>query len=146
MLPRAEKRLLAEAWLRLVAMRLLLACRRFEHVLATCRLVQSDSGDAGSTHLDVATVHAIRTAIARAAPRVPFGAACLAQALVAATMLARRGLPARVYLGGRLGGDAEWAFHAWTNSGEILATPADAQGHLPIVVHVAHAMFVDKKW
>lgn len=133
-LPRAEKALFVEAWLRLVAIRISLACRRFENVMRASGLARIENAVTDAEATDARTVRAIRTAVARAAPRVPFDAACLPQALVAAAMLARRRLPARVHLGGRRESEANWAFHAWTLSAHILATPADAQGHTPIAV------------
>lgn len=130
----AEKMLFLEAWLGLVAVRIALACRRFENVLAAYRLARVEVADSDTASTDIGTVRKIRSAIARAAPRVPFDAACLPQAMVAAGMLSRRGLPARMRLGGRRTHDSDWAFHAWTSSADVLATPADAQGHTPVAV------------
>ena len=120
----AERRLVSEAALYLLAVRLvfgMLPFARALRVLAIARAVQ------GGGRLAPEEAGAVGRAISRAARHVPFRAACLQQAFAALLMLRRRDLAATVHLG--LARDASGRgleAHAWSRNGEVPVTGAGA--------------------
>ena len=144
-LPREERRLFFEAWACLAAARIALAVLRFERVLGLYRLKNTDEDCPTGSPPNDETVRAIRVALARATPRIPFGATCLPQALAAAQLLGRRRLPVMVLVGGKYNGSVNWEFHAWTKSASVLATPSGAKGHARIAAYTIEQESVDKR-
>lgn len=79
---------------------------------------------------EVAPVLAVRVgdAVSAASRFVP-EARCVAQSLVAQTMLARRGVPSTIQFGFRRKADGEVEGHAWTEAcGQIVAGDGDLTG------------------
>ena len=81
-----------------------------------------------------AAVRDVRWAIRLVAPRVPFRAVCLQQAIAARAMLARRGVRSVMHLGVRHPVIDKMEAHAWLEAGEIRVTgyPLD-----PAMIEVA---------
>lgn len=109
-----ERRLLAEASLCLAAAStatLLLPFRRLAALMSASRparpLAVPDRANA---------IRDVTTAVARAAPRMPFRAVCLQQAIAAQWMLRRRGIETSVQFGARFT-DGELQAHAWVIDG-----------------------------
>jgi len=113
----AERRLALEASLLTLAVRLALSAvslRTLRELLARCSSARTGGAE------DAAI---IARAATRAASVVP-GTTCLARALVAHTLLRRRGHAARLRLGFRRGEAGALSGHAWVESGGIVLDDA----------------------
>jgi hypothetical protein len=135
-LPGREQRLIGEAVLRLLAVRLALGLLPFPRALRLLRIVQSE---ASAGRVAAAEASEVSRAITGAARHVPFRAVCLQQAFAALLMLRRRGLAATVHLGlaRELGANALNA-HAWSSCGELPVTGvASARGFVAIATFMA---------
>ena len=69
-------------------------------------------------------VRAVRREIMRWAPRLPFEAVCLPQAMAARWVLGRRGVDGRITIGARTGSEAQRPvdLHAWLMVGDFCVT------------------------
>lgn len=69
-------------------------------------------------------VRAVRRETARWAPRLPFEAVCLPQAMAARWVLGRRGIDGRITIGARIGSEARRPvdLHAWLMVGDFCVT------------------------
>lgn len=112
-LPAEARRLTLASFFLLFAARLASRLLTGEQVL---RLVESVHGSARQAPGDaVRSVREIGAAVRRASRWAP-GATCLPQALTAAVLLRRRGLPAQVELGVAMDSRGSLQAHAWTTS------------------------------
>lgn len=117
-LSKHERRLLAEAALCLAAARittLLLPFRRVARLMSAARQAHR------VPTLDRATaIRDVTRAVARAAPRMPFRAVCVQQAIAAQHMLRRRGVETTVQFGARFA-EGRLEAHAWvTDAGTTI--------------------------
>lgn len=130
-LPAAERRLLLEAVLTVVAVRLLLLILPFSLAMRICALEQRSApgGEGG----DSQQARRIGRAVRRAVRHLPLEALCLPRALAAARMLRRRRLPAEVIFGVKRCERDGVRGHAWCLSQgvAVIGTKA-ASGYAPI--------------
>ena len=135
-LPGREQRLIIEAALSLLAVRLALAVLSFPRALQLLRIVRDDPGRG---RVAAAEACEIGRAVARAARYVPFRAVCLQQAFAALLILRRHGLAATVHLGlAREPGAKDLKAHAWSRCGAVPVTGVEAaQGFGEIAVFKA---------
>lgn len=79
------------------------------------------------------TARRVKQAISRAARWMPWDCTCLVQAIVARTMLSRRGIDGTLYLGVRQDRAEGLEAHAWIRAGSLLVTGGNAAGSYAVV-------------
>ena len=107
-MPGADRRLLAEAGLRLLAAWVALRILPFSRMAAS--IVAPQGAPAGA---DLALVRRVRGAVEVAARNLPLSLTCLPQAFAASWMLQARGLAPRLLYGVATGKDQGFEAHAW---------------------------------
>jgi|AGTN01.1.fsa_nt_gi hypothetical protein len=132
-LPAAERRRLAEAVLALAVVKLVLGLLPFRLAM---RCLGLTLGKPSSSGLSSAEALAVGGAVNRVAGHMPFRAVCLQQALAAALMLRRRGLPAEVHFGLARADDGRLHGHAWCLSAGTAVTGVRHAGKFaPVAVY-----------
>lgn len=129
-LPRERRRELLEAAARLVAARLRLSVRSFAHVLRR----QEELRPSAASARDPAAgeLERVAWAVERAARLVP-RATCLAQALAAQAMLARRGISSEIRIGVARSSGQSLEAHAWLErDGRVLLGARGAERFRPL--------------
>ncbi len=123
-----ERWLLAEAVASLCALQALVRWVPFPRIRALFSL-RSGEAPATLTRAQQADAERIQSAIRAAVARIPVPTTCLGQGLAAMTMLARRGVPATLYLGVARPDDRATgiAAHAWVAAGTAIVS--GAKGH-----------------
>lgn len=122
-----DKALVFEALIWLGLMRLAVLALPFKRVSNWLGKEGQDSPAAPLPEGQAQTALRIARAIRRIQPFTPWDSNCLAQALAARRMLARRGIPATTYLGATIEGQKGIIAHAWLRCGPWILT--GAQGH-----------------
>ncbi len=120
-----ERRMVVEAVVFLAVARVLIVGAPVRRLRPILSLGPKDERSASyaSLHEDV------RRAVSRAAPRVPWNAVCLPQAMAAKFMLARRGCPSTLHLGAARSPTGDLQAHAWLVCDDaIVVGEAGAQG------------------
>jgi hypothetical protein len=113
-LPASEKRLFLRSFAWLLAVRFGLSLLPFGMVLRLQKSVRASNGR--SQRLGPETIEEVSRAVDRASRFVP-GARCLAQALTAQILLARRGIPTELRIGVAREEGGPVRAHAWLEGG-----------------------------
>jgi hypothetical protein len=131
--PPVERRLLLEAAIRLAWAWAMIRLLSFRRIAALLRFAPGEE-DTALPSAQVEAAAKVGQAIRSAARRTPWQSACLGQALAAAVMLRRRGIPGTLYLGVARDGTQRdrVAAHAWLRCGDVVITGAD--GYLRFAV------------
>ncbi|MCG2784735.1 MAG: lasso peptide biosynthesis B2 protein [Anaerolineae bacterium] len=127
LLPWIDKALVFEAILWLGLMRLAVLTLPFKRVSSLLGQAGASSPEAPLAPSEAQTAIRVARAIRRTQPFTPWDSNCLAQALTARHMLARRGMPSTTYLGATIEGQKGIIAHAWLRCGPWILT--GAQGH-----------------
>lgn len=114
-----EWRLMGEALLLVLRIRVSLWIHPFKRVQATYVARDERSVGNGDGYLDVATAKAVGVAVRRSSRLVP-GATCLPQALATRVMLGRRGVPNALLFGVARAENGALQAHAWIEVGEVV--------------------------
>jgi hypothetical protein len=129
----AERRCLLAALLRLAWAWTLIRTLSFQKIAQRLHMATGE-GFAPLTSEQLATAARVGAAVASAALRTPWRSACLEQALAAAGLLQRAGIPGTLYLGvaREQTQTHRIAAHAWLRCGDLIVTGAG--GHERFVV------------
>jgi len=133
-LPRHEQGALIEAMLCLGLARLMLLMpfRRLAPLMGQLQ-TGPDRSSATLRADERAAALAVRRALLRVDPRLPWRSSCLVRALAARLMVGRRRLPSVIYLGARGDAATQLFAHAWLRCGEIDVVGAEiAEEYTPI--------------
>lgn len=98
------------------------------HLVEELTAGSSSVAQAALDPAEAARVRRLAWAIAVAAAHVPWRSDCLIQAIAAAKLLERTGLPSHFYLGVSKGPDGELLAHAWLRSGETIVNGGSVEG------------------
>lgn len=127
LLPWVDKALIFEAIFWLGLMRLAVLALPFKRVSTWLGTEGQNSPAVPLPEGKAQTALQIARAIRRIQPFTPWDSNCLAQALTARRMLARRSVPSTIYLGATIEGQKGIIAHAWLRCGPWILT--GAQGH-----------------
>jgi Transglutaminase-like superfamily len=116
--PGRERRLLLAALFWLTVMRLAILVVPFKRLLRWLGLREGRCSTSQCTF----EAGQIGWAIGLVTPRTPWQSTCLAQALAAALMLRRRGIPSTLYLGVARDTAGQLLAHAWLRCGAVTLT------------------------
>ncbi|MFN8010172.1 MAG: lasso peptide biosynthesis B2 protein [Holophagaceae bacterium] len=137
-LPAPRRALLREAASELLRARLHLALVPFRRLAAQLGELGAESPgtlpEAAGPEVD-----AVGWAVAAMAARVPWDSLCLARALAAYRMLARRGLAATVYFGVRQEPGKALSAHAWLRCGDRLVSGGEGREDYRVICRFAPA-------
>jgi Transglutaminase-like superfamily len=104
----------------------------FHRIIRLARLLRTNAV-LSPKPVDTAPVRRVRWAVRTATRHLPWRCQCLAQALTAHTMLARRGAASTLYIGVRLGEQRGLSSHAWLRCGSIYVTGAPEHQRFRII-------------
>jgi len=129
------RRFVVEACIRLLLVRLTLLTMPLKKQAD----LRSFSGSRGEsrlpsrevTQVELQQIRAVSWAVTKSAVRLPIGARCLAQALVARAMLRRRGIDSTMHFGVARPDTATFEAHAWLEAAgvEVTGYPVSPQLH-----------------
>ncbi len=129
----ADRMLLLEAWFRLGLARITLLSVPFRRIAPSLgrQLAPDDLGEMpGDVSL---TARTIGRAVERAARYTPWNSTCLAQTIAGKSMLRRRGMSSRLYLGTRKDETGRLVAHSWLLvGGEVLIGGGGHEGFTPL--------------
>ena len=130
-LPPEERRLYYEAVWRLGLARLAIACLPFRRVrmLLAARDEPEGEGERGQQE----TARRIGRCIRTAANHLPWSCRCLVQALAAKTMLDRRSIGSRVFIGVARDEARALRSHAWLCVGSMFVTGREGHEHYRVI-------------
>jgi hypothetical protein len=135
-LSKTERRLLVEAWARM-------GMGRFAMVCLPWRWVRSRLGELNAIveptlrSGDAILATQIAWAIETSRWFTPWNSNCMARAIAAQQMLAKRGIPSTLYIGAGKEGNKTFGTHAWVRCGDQLVTEEKDQGHLTVLATFA---------
>lgn len=101
-------------------------------ILADCR-VSRNAGHAPLEEADEKLVRRVRHAISLVAPRLPWRADCLIQAMAAQRWLDRNGIPTSLSIGVRKPQPGPFEAHAWLTHGDFIVTGGSASDFTPLL-------------
>jgi hypothetical protein len=136
-LPWVDKALVFEAIIWLGLMRLAVLALPFKRISTWLGTEGLESPATPLPESQTQTALRIARAIRRIQPFTPWDSNCLAQALTARRMLARRGMSSTTYLGATIESQKGIIAHAWLRCGPWILT--GAQGHKRYKVVVTFA-------
>ena len=127
-----DRTLLLEAGVLLSLTELVAHTLPFRRIIRLGRLPQTEVSLSPEPE-DTAPVRRVRWAVRTATRHLPWRCQCLAQALTAHMMLARRGAASTLYIGVRLGEQRGLSSHAWLRCGSIYVTGAPEHQRFRII-------------
>jgi len=130
-----ELLLLAQTFVWLGGLRIAIAVFPFQKIAGCLGLTLTiQESVALPLEAQMADIKRIQWAISAAARRTPWDSACLAQSLTGASLLRRKNIPARLYLG--LAKDKSgtgYCAHAWLRCGETILTGAGGHERFHVI-------------
>lgn len=130
-LPWHKRLLLTEAALQLAIARLVIACVPFHRIARRLGTEGQESTTAAACQI---LAQDIGWAIETMARHAPWKSLCLAQALAASRMLARRGATSTIYFGVATPNQHKpFNAHAWLRCGDTIVTGAVNKGHYKVL-------------
>jgi hypothetical protein len=131
-----DRTLLLEAGVLLSLAELAAHTLPFRRIIRLARLLQTEAVLSPEPE-DTALVRRVRWAVRAATRHLPWRCQCLAQALTAHTMLARRGAASTLYIGVQLEAQRGLSSHAWLRCGSIYVTGAPEHQRFHIIATFA---------